>query len=79
MKTQLTKIERRIRLAGMLLIAGLLVELVTLRWSHPTAFLFFLLLGRRVDGVGNRHLPLLTRLRRKQTAGRVIFLSDWGI
>ena len=33
MKTQSTKIERRIRLAGILLIAGLLVELVTLRWS----------------------------------------------
>ena len=45
MKIQLTKIERRIRLAGTFLIAGLLVELVTLRWSHPTAFLFFLLLG----------------------------------
>jgi hypothetical protein len=45
MKSQLTRIERRIRLAGILLIAGLLVELVTLRWSHPTAFLFFLLLG----------------------------------
>ena len=45
MNIQLTKIERRIRLAGTLLIAGLLVELVTLRWSHPTAFLFFLLLG----------------------------------
>jgi hypothetical protein len=45
MNTQPTKIERRIRLAGILLIAGLLVELVTLRWSHPTAFLFFLLLG----------------------------------
>jgi len=26
-------------------IAGLLVELVTMNWSHPTAFLFFLLLG----------------------------------
>jgi hypothetical protein len=45
MKSQSTKIERRIRAAGLLLIAGLLVELVTLRWSHPTAFLFFLLLG----------------------------------
>ena len=45
MKPQPLKIEKRIRLAGMLLIAGLLVELVTLRWSHPTAFLFFLLLG----------------------------------
>ena len=57
MKTQSTKIERRIRVAGILLIAGLLVELVTLRWSHPTAFLFFLLL-EGADGVGNRHLSL---------------------
>ncbi len=52
MKIQLTKIERRIRLAGILLIAGLLVELVTLRWAHPTAFLFFLLLGGALMAVG---------------------------
>jgi len=52
MKTQLLKIEKRIRLAGMLLIAGLLVELVTLRWAHPTAFLFFLLLRGALMGMG---------------------------
>jgi hypothetical protein len=52
MKTQSTKIERRIRLAGMLLIAGLLVELVTLRWSHPTAFRFLLLLGGALMALG---------------------------
>ena len=52
MNSQPTKIERRIRLAGMLLIAGLLVELVTLRWSHPTAFLFFLLLGGALMALG---------------------------
>jgi hypothetical protein len=52
MKTQSPKIERRIRLAGTLLIAGLLVELVTLRWSHPTAFLFFLLLGGALMALG---------------------------
>jgi hypothetical protein len=52
MKSQSTKIERRIRLAGSLLIAGLLVELVTLRWSHPTAFLFFLLLGGALMALG---------------------------
>jgi hypothetical protein len=52
MKTQSPKIERRIRLAGILLIAGLLVELVTLRWSHPTAFLFFLLLGGALMALG---------------------------
>jgi hypothetical protein len=45
MSTRPTKIERRIRLAGILLIGGLLVELVTLRWWRPTAFLFFLLPG----------------------------------
>jgi hypothetical protein len=52
MKTQSTRIERRIRLAGILLIAGLLVELVTLRWSHPTAFLLFLLLGGAFMALG---------------------------
>src|SRR5215510_2094889 len=52
MNTQPTKIERRIRLAGILLIAGLLVELVTLHWSHPTAFLFFLLLGGTMMAFG---------------------------
>ena len=52
MKSQLLKIEKCIRLAGILLIAGLLVELVTLRWSHPTAFLFFLLLGGALMALG---------------------------
>ncbi len=52
MKTQSPKIERRIRLAGILLIAGLLVELVTLRWSRPTAFLLFLLLGGLLMALG---------------------------
>ena len=52
MMTQLTKIERRIRLAGILLIAGLLVELITLQWSHPTAFLFFLMLGGALMALG---------------------------
>jgi hypothetical protein len=52
MNTQPTKIERQIRMAGILLIAGLVVELVTLRWSHPTAFLFFLLLGGALMALG---------------------------
>jgi hypothetical protein len=52
MKSQYTKIEKRIRVAGILLIAGLLVELVTLRWSHPTSFLFFLLLGGALMALG---------------------------
>src|SRR6266540_3839349 len=68
MKSQSTKIERRIRLAGMLLIAGLLVA--------PDGVPFVSAAGRLVDGVGNRRLPHLTGFRRKQTTGRVIFLSD---
>jgi hypothetical protein len=62
MNTRPTKIERRIRLAGTLLIAGLVVELVTLRWSHPTAFLFFLLIGGllMVLGIGVYLLSLVS-------------------
>ena len=52
MKSQPTKIEKRVRMAGILLIAGLSVELVTLHWSHPTAFLFFLLPGGALMALG---------------------------
>jgi len=52
MNSPTTKIEKRIRLSGILLIAGLLVELATLQWSHPTAFLFFLMLGGTLMAAG---------------------------
>ena len=52
MNTQAPKLERRLRLSGLLLIAGLLVELVSLYWSHPTAFLLFLLLGGLLMAAG---------------------------
>lgn len=45
MTNSLSRLEKRLRMAGLLVITGLLVELVTLYWAHPTAFLFFLLLG----------------------------------
>jgi hypothetical protein len=51
MKT-LTKVERRLRQAGTLIVLGLMVELVSLRWSHPTAFLLFILLGATLMGLG---------------------------
>ena len=38
-------VEKRLRISGILILAGLIVELVTFFWFHPTAFLFFLLLG----------------------------------
>jgi hypothetical protein len=52
MKEKLTPLERRLRLAGSLIIVGLLIELITLYWSHPTAFLFFLLPGGILIGTG---------------------------
>jgi hypothetical protein len=53
-------------------------------WLHfalvaPDGVPFLSAARRLVNGVGNRRLPTLTRFRRKQTAGRVKFLSDWGI
>ncbi len=39
------RLARRLKLAGLLVGLGLLIEAATLFWSHPTAFLAFLLLG----------------------------------
>jgi len=43
---------RRLRLSGLLVSLGLLVEAVTLFWSHPTAFLVYLLLGGLLVAAG---------------------------
>lgn len=47
-----TRMERRIRRAGILLVLGLAVELISLMWSHPTAFLLFLLVGAVLIAAG---------------------------
>lgn len=39
------RLARRLKVAGLLVGLGLLIEAATLFWSHPTAFLAFLLLG----------------------------------
>lgn len=41
----MTGMLRRLRLAGSLVSAGLLIESVTLAWPHPTAFLVFVGIG----------------------------------
>ncbi len=38
-------IERRIRWAGLLIGAGLAIQLLTLVWVHPLTFVAFLILG----------------------------------
>lgn len=47
-----TKMQRRVRTAGVLVLLGLLIELVSLLWSHPTAFMFFLAPGALLIAVG---------------------------
>jgi hypothetical protein len=38
-------IERRIRWSGMLIVLGLLLQMLTLLWTHPLAFICFLMIG----------------------------------
>ena len=44
--------ERRIRVAAGLVLAGLIVELIALRWSHPAAFLAYAMWGIPLVGAG---------------------------
>ena len=37
--------DRRLRLSGVLVTLGLLIQLASLWWTHPTAFLAFAFLG----------------------------------
>jgi hypothetical protein len=46
------RLTRRLRLAGLLLGLGLLIEAATLFWPHPTAFLAFLLAGGLLVAAG---------------------------
>lgn len=45
-------LTRRLQLSGLLVGLGLAVEALTLAWSHPTAFLAFLLVGGTLVGLG---------------------------
>ena len=42
----------RLRVAGVLIAAGLGVELVTLPWNHPVSFFLFLVPGAILVGAG---------------------------
>jgi uncharacterized membrane protein YczE len=46
------RLHRRLRLAGILVALGLLVEAATMFWPHPTAFLVFLGLGALLVAAG---------------------------
>ena len=40
-----SRVQRKLKTAAWLLIAGLVVEGVTLHWAHPTSFVLFIILG----------------------------------
>jgi uncharacterized membrane protein HdeD (DUF308 family) len=45
-------LSRRLKLSGLLVGLGLIVEAVTMFWPHPTAFLVFLFLGALLVAAG---------------------------
>ena len=47
-----TPLEKRIRVAGLLVIAGLVVQLLTMTWAHPLAFMAFLMIGCPLTAAG---------------------------
>lgn len=46
------RLERKLRLSGVLIMAGLAVEAASLLWSHVTAFVAFIGLGGLLLGTG---------------------------
>ncbi len=45
-------IDRRLRISGVLVIAGLLVEALCLVWSRPIAFVMLVCIGGALIGIG---------------------------
>ena len=43
--SELTKLEKRLRLFGTFIVAGLLLEMFSLMWVHPLAFVLFVVVG----------------------------------
>jgi hypothetical protein len=47
-----TKMQRRVRVSSALVLLGMIVEFVSLLWSHPTAFVLFVLPGALLMALG---------------------------
>ena len=47
-----SKVHARLRVAGVLVIVGLVVEILSLFWVHPIAFMSFLTIGCGFMGLG---------------------------
>jgi hypothetical protein len=51
MSTQ-NPMQRRLRIAGMFVLLGMVVEVVAMRWVHPAAFLVFAFIGIPIASLG---------------------------
>jgi hypothetical protein len=51
-KTAIVGIENRLRLAGLLLVVGLLVEAICLQWARPLAFILLVVVGGALCAAG---------------------------
>ena len=52
METNNLKMTARLRIAGVLVFVGLLIEAFTLTWNNPIAFVVFIGLGGLLMGLG---------------------------
>ena len=52
MKAPIVGIEKRLRLAGLLLVVGLLVEAICLQWARPIAFILLVVIGGALCAAG---------------------------
>ena len=47
-----SRLSSRLRLAGILLIIGLIIEILSFLWDHPLTFMGFLVIGCAFLGLG---------------------------
>ena len=52
MTTDTRRIELQIRWSGALVAAGLILQTLSMLWTHPLAFMFFLMVGCPLIGAG---------------------------
>lgn len=52
MITKTKTIERQIRWSGAMVAAGLILQTLSMLWTHPLAFMFFLMVGCPLVGAG---------------------------
>jgi hypothetical protein len=67
------KMQSRLRISGIFILLGLIVEAASLQWSHPTAFLLFAFIGGPLEAFGIViFLYSLVSIRETEPAGKTL-------